>query len=101
MEQNEHTPFIDDIPAYALGALDVDDVAALKDHLRQCASCRTKLAEYRAVSESLLTAVPPKQPSGMLRKRLEGQLPGARQKQGSPFHWNFSGIAMGLAVVAL
>ena len=79
MAQNEHPRFIENIPAYAIGALDGADITALESHLKTCASCRAELAEYRAVSESLLTAVPPKQPSVALRKRLHclGYLIGA------------------------
>jgi anti-sigma factor RsiW len=86
MAQGEHTPFIGIIPAYAVGALDVDDVAALEAHLEKCASCRTELAEYRAMSESLLTAIPPRQPSAMLRKRLQSQLPSARRQSPLSLH---------------
>jgi len=101
MAQGEHTPFIENIPVYALGALDGDDVAALEAHLEGCASCRTELAEYRATSESLLTAVPPKQPSSMLRKQLQNQLPSARKKSPPKFAWNFFSFAAGIAVITL
>jgi len=101
MTQGEHTPFIENIPAYALGALDADDVAALDTHLEGCASCRTELAEYRAMSESLLTAVSPKQPSVRLRRQLQNQLPSARKKSSPKFTWNFHRLAVGVAVIAL
>jgi len=101
MAQGEHTPFIENIPAYALGALDADEVAALETHLEKCASCRTELAEYRAMSESLLIAVPPKQPSVMLRRQLQNQLPSAQKKSSPKFTWNFYRLAAGVAVVAL
>ena len=101
MSQNEHTPFIENIPAYAIGALDADDIAALEAHLRTCASCRTELAEYRALSASLLTATPPKQPSATLRKRLQSRLPGAQKVSRPRFAWSFNYLAVGLVVVAL
>jgi anti-sigma-K factor RskA len=101
MAQGEHTPFIENIPAYAVGALDVDDIAALEAHLEKCVSCRTELAEYRAMSESLLTAVSPKQPSALLRKRLQSQLPSARKKPSPQFTWNFYRLAASVAVIAL
>lgn len=101
MVQGEHTPFIENIPAYALGALDADDIVALEAHLEKCASCRTELAEYRAMGESLLTAIPPKQPSAMLRRQLKDQLPSARNKSLPKFTWNFYRIAAGAAVIAL
>ena len=101
MAYDEHNPFIANIPAYALGALDPDDVAALKAHLEGCASCRTDLAEYRAMSESLLIAVPPKQPSVILRRQLQNQLPGVRKKSQSKFAWNFYRLAAGITIIAL
>jgi len=101
MAQSEHTPFIENIPAYALGALDADDAAALESHLETCTSCRTELTEYRDLSESLLTAIPPKQPSAMLRRQLQSRLPSAREKSFPQFQWNISRLAAGLAAVVL
>ena len=101
MAQSEHTPLVENIPAYALGALDAEDAAALESHLESCASCRTELAEYRDLSESLLTAIPPKQPSAMLRRQLQSRLPSAREKSRPQFQWNISRLVAGLAVVVL
>jgi anti-sigma-K factor RskA len=100
MTHDEHAPFRENIPAHALGALDADESAALETHLETCASCRTELAEYRSLSQSLLTAVPPRQPPSALRNRLQSRLPGARTSTRP--RWNFSlSPALGLAVIAL
>jgi anti-sigma-K factor RskA len=101
MSEVDHTPFIENIPAYAMGALDSGDVSALESHLATCASCRTELAEYRTLSESLLMAVPPKEPSAALRKRLQSRLPSAQKVSRPPVTWSFSQLALGLAVIAL
>ena len=101
MTHDEHAPFRENIPAYAVGALDADESAALETHLETCASCRTELAEYRALSQSLLTAVPPKQPSAALRKRLQSRLPGAQRPSRPQWNFSFSRLALGLAVLAL
>lgn len=101
MARNEHTPFIENIPAYAIGALDAGEVAALETHLQTCASCRTELAEYSGLSESLLTAVPPRPPSAALRKRLQRQLPGAKAPARPHLTWSFGSMAMGGAVILL
>ena len=102
MTRDEHTPYLENIPAYAIGALDAEDVVALESHLQTCASCRTELAEYRALNESLLMAVPPKQPSAALRKRLQSRLPGAQKPAARP-QWNFSfgRLALGVSLVLL
>jgi anti-sigma-K factor RskA len=106
MTHDEHAPFLENIPAYALGALDADESAALESHLENCASCRTELAEYRSLSDSLLTAVPPKQPSAALRKRLQNQLPSAQKTTPPRFkakrvNWSFGQLAIGMALTVL
>ena len=102
MDRDLHAPFREDIPAYALGALDAEEIAALEAHLKTCDACRAELAEYRALSDSLLTAIPPKQPSAGLRKRLQSSLPGAQKS--TPrlnWSWSFSQLAMTAALVLL
>jgi len=103
MMPDEHTPFRENIPAYAIGALDGEEVPALQTHLETCESCRAELAEYRLLTDSLLTAIPPKQPSAALRKSLQSRLPSA-QKLARP-SWTFSlrlsRLALGFAVIAL
>jgi anti-sigma factor RsiW len=49
MKQDQHSRHLENIPAYAIGALDADESAALESHLETCASCRTELAEYRSL----------------------------------------------------
>ena len=100
MARDEHTPFIENIPAYAISALDADEVAALESHLETCASCQAELAQYRGVGESLLTAVPPKPPSPALRKSLQRGLPSARKARPQRT-WSFGSLALGMAVLAL
>ena len=101
MTYYEHLPFRENIPAYALGALDAEDVAALEAHLQTCASCRDELAAYRATSDNLLMALPPQKPSVALRKRLQKQLPG-RQKAARPrLNWPLNRVAVGIAIVLL
>jgi anti-sigma-K factor RskA len=101
MPQDQHSLLRENIPAYALGTLDADEIAALDAHLRTCESCRAELAEYRAISESLLTAIPPRQPSAALRKRLQSQLPSAKKQARPTFTWSFSQLALGTALVLL
>ncbi|HEX9333518.1 MAG TPA: zf-HC2 domain-containing protein, partial [Anaerolineales bacterium] len=67
MTYYEHLPFRENIPAYALGALDAEEAAALEAHLQTCASCRDELAAYRTTSENLLMTLPPQLPSAALR----------------------------------
>jgi len=101
MSSDEHNPHLENIPAYAMGALDAEDVIALEAHLKTCASCQTELAAYRAVSESLLMATLPKQPSAELRKRLQSRLPSAQKSARPRFAWSFGQLAVGMALVLL
>jgi len=101
MTHYEHVPFRENIPAYALGALDAEDVAALEAHLQTCASCRDELAAYRATSDNLLMSFPPQQPPAALRRRLQGQLPSAQKAVRPRLNWSFGRVAMGTAIVLL
>lgn len=101
MAHNEHSRFIENISAYAIGALDAEDSVALESHLKTCASCQAELAEYRTVSESLLTAIPPKQPSAALRKRLQNRLPSAQKAMRPRLNWSIGRMAVGAAFTLL
>jgi anti-sigma-K factor RskA len=101
MARDEHAPFLENISAYAIGALDAEEIRALESHLTTCTSCRTELAEYRLVSEALLTAVPPREPSAALRKRLQSQLPGARKSTRPQLTFPLSRLALGVALTVL
>jgi anti-sigma-K factor RskA len=102
--QDEHSLLRENIPAYALGTLDAQEIRALEAHLQTCAACRSELARYRAISDNLLMAVPARVPSAALRKRLQNQLPSAQipQKMVRPrLAWSFGSLAMGAAVILL
>jgi anti-sigma-K factor RskA len=102
--QDEHSLLRENIPAYSLGTLDAQEIRALEAHLQTCAACRTELSRYRAISDNLLMAIPPRAPSAALRKRLQNQLPSAQtpQKVARPrLAWSFGSLAMGAAVILL
>lgn len=101
MPVDEHTLLREKLSAYALGALDADEVPALEAHLQDCASCRAELEQYRAISDGLLTALPPRPPSAALRKRLQSQLPSAQKKTPPRFVWSFGKLALGGALALL
>ncbi|HKW56895.1 MAG TPA: anti-sigma factor [Candidatus Acidoferrum sp.] len=59
------------IEAYALGALDAGDCAALEAHLATgCAECSKALEEARWLVSQLAYAAPEAEPSDMLKRRL-------------------------------
>ena len=104
MAHDEHSLLREDIPAYALGALDAEDVRALEAHLQACEACRAELADYRAISDNLLMTIPSREPSPALRKRLQRRLPSAQstQKGARPrFVWSFGQLSVAGALVLL
>jgi hypothetical protein len=68
---SDHDQFRELIEAYALGALDEQDRAALEAHLATgCAECAKALEEARWLTSQLAYLAPPAQPSDMLKARL-------------------------------
>jgi anti-sigma-K factor RskA len=68
---HRHDEHVDDlIDAYALGALEPDEVALVERHLPTCDACRALLEQARAVSDGLLLAVPTAAPPASLRARI-------------------------------
>jgi len=63
----------ENIPAYALGALDETENAVLRQHLSDCRSCQAELQVYTRLSQGLLF-VPPQQPPASQRDALIGSL---------------------------
>jgi anti-sigma-K factor RskA len=101
MPRNPHALFRENIPAYALGALDANDSTALAAHLKSCASCRDELAAYQILSDNLLMAIPPQNPPAALRQRLKTKLPSARKAPNGPWTWSFVQSALAIGFVAL
>jgi anti-sigma factor RsiW len=98
---DQHIPFRENIPAYALGALDVEDAVALEDHLATCASCRDELAAYHATSDNLLVALPPQNPPAALRRRLQARLPSAQKAMHPRLNWSIGRMAVGVLFTLL
>lgn len=69
------------LPAYALGALDGEDLRELEEHLAAgCPECRRQLGLWQRDLEALAESVPPVQPSEITRARvlrLAGTTPAA------------------------
>ena len=65
---NEHV--LDDLEAYALGALDQTDAERVAQHLVVCASCRADAASLAEVVGTLPETVTPRDPRPSLRDRI-------------------------------
>ena len=67
---NDHV--LDDLEAYALGALDQADAQRIAAHLATCGSCRTEAAALAEVVGTLPDAVVLREPRAALRERVLG-----------------------------
>ncbi len=104
-----HDPrFADLLPAYALGALDGEEVRDLKRHLADgCAECEAGLALWHRDIEALAESAAPVAPSELARARLltrvaelEAARPPAAGANTAPLRW-FAGLAAAAAVAFL
>lgn len=68
-----HLDAIENIPAYALDALDPEEAAEVAEHLRVCEACRRELASYEPLPYALALSVPDAPPPEESRERLLGQ----------------------------
>ena len=101
MTQKEHDSFIENIPAYVLGALGAEETSALKVHLQTCGTCQAELSRYQQISDGLLTALPPRLPPPNIRRSLVTRL---NEKKAPPWPrtiWSFRQIAFGLVALSL
>ncbi len=96
-----HTNFLEQIPAYSLGALDPDELSALESHLETCKSCQAELAAFHAVRDNLGLALPPRNPPAALRSRLQKRLSPSARAPRSNRTWSFSLAFLGAALVVL
>ena len=76
-------PQVELAPAYALGALDADELAAFEAHHAGCALCQAEVRRYGEVAARLALAVPPVRPPAALRARIVAE---ARATQGPATH---------------
>jgi anti-sigma-K factor RskA len=81
-----HTPRIEELlPAYALGALDGDELREMEEHLAGgCEECRRQLALWQGDLEELAATVTPVQPSETTRARVLRLAGGAAAGRAAP-----------------
>ncbi len=102
MAYDEHSALRENLPAYALGALEAEDLRALEAHLQGCEACRAELAEYREISQNLVMTVPPRQPPAALRRKLQSRLPSAQSTRRTVrprFSWSLGQLGVAAALV--
>lgn len=84
MSDEHYHPQRENLAAYALGALDAEDVSALEAHLAGCLACQAELADFRSVTSGLLESVPLQQPPAGLRRALIARLPSQQSRTSKP-----------------
>ncbi len=101
MIANHDRLYRENLSAYALGALDGNETRMLEEHLEDCLVCQAELADYTAVSNGLLSALPPQEPHPGLRKRLEAHLPKDRKISDAGSFWSLPRISFGQVGIAV
>jgi anti-sigma-K factor RskA len=98
---DNHLIYKENLAAYAMGALDPQEVSALEAHLQTCDSCRVDLAEYQRISTGLLSALPPKAPSAALKQGLEKRLQSQWKSNRPQMKWSMNRMVATGALVLL
>jgi anti-sigma-K factor RskA len=70
-------------PAYALGALDGEDLVQFRNHLQTCESCRKLVSEHEETSLGLAFSLRPERPSDGLRARVLSEVRQSRRRRAS------------------
>lgn len=66
--------FNNDLPAYALGALDKEETLRIEEHLANCLACRSELQAFLQVTELLPLATNLHEPTAGLEQRILAQV---------------------------
>ena len=70
----DHQEMLENIPAYALGALDADEAARLADHIASCAECQAELLQYQETADQLGLAAADRVPLAQVKQDLFAQI---------------------------
>jgi anti-sigma-K factor RskA len=94
----EH-PFLDDVPAYALGALDAEAMRRLEEHLLSCETCAKELASLEDVVARLPYTLPQKPLPASLKAKVMRRI-SREAASSSKSSWRFGLLAAACAVLA-
>jgi len=89
-DNGEHV--VDDLAAYALGSLETGEHARVDEHVTTCASCASRLAEYRALVGTLPLALAPVAPPSELWDAIRSD---ARRRRSRPRVWARTAMGTG------
>jgi anti-sigma-K factor RskA len=77
----DHQEMFENIPAYALGALDPTEAEVLAAHIASCSECQVELRQYQRTTEQLGLAVGEHSPSAEIKERLFAQIESSQQPE--------------------
>ncbi len=93
------------LPAYALGALDPDELAAVETWLSTDAEARALLAQYQAVADRLYVLAPirpaPPHLEADLRRRLAAERARTARQSGTAHRWRRGRVWLAVAAVLI
>lgn len=92
MSDERCLPHRDNLAAYALGALDAENIPALEAHLADCLDCRSEVEDYQSVASDMLQSVPPQAPPPGLKRKLVARLPVHQPQPSRSFAHFFKGF---------
>lgn len=70
----DHQEILENIPAYALGALEPGEAKILAEHIEQCAECQAELRLYQQTTDQIGLGVAAHAPARQLKDRLFSQI---------------------------
>lgn len=70
----DHQEMLENIPAYALGALDADEAVRLADHIASCADCQATLLQYQETAGQLGLAAADRAVPARIKQELFSQI---------------------------
>jgi anti-sigma-K factor RskA len=82
MQTNDHPQ--DSIPAFVLGALDIDEALLVNAHVIACPGCRAEAEAFQAVLSTLPYAAAPSQPPAHVKQQLLARIAAATPAKRAP-----------------
>lgn len=86
----DHQEMLNNIPAYALGALDPEEAEVLANHIASCAQCQAELRVYQQTADHIGLGLSEQAPARELKERLFSQIsPAATIMHKEPARWQW------------
>lgn len=89
------SPHQENLPAYSLGILDIEDIIALESHIQTCSDCQAELTDYQEIATGLLHSIPPHMPPRTLRRTLMSRISSGQKRTSGQISRLFSSFSPG------